>query len=315
MCNFLTMKPLFYLFALLCALPTAYLNAQDVDSKPPFAAINDTFTVRTDGTQLFNILRNDNTDTFDVFNFTIIETAQGNASVKNDRGVDKLQYTRVDDGTDTDQLTYQICLPTGECSTATVVIYKCPAGETGFPEVNVTTVRMNDILTFAHTGMRVRISEMPKKGEIFINVDSSGFTYSPQKDFTGGDLLKYDVYEVSSPVCGQIRLEGHNEMVQVIPSDKNNKAPIAEDDDVTIEGSKKTEIFVLVNDSDPEGNLKKKITVETSAQHGKMRYSPQYITYTPANSFVGTEKITYSVCDYNGACDRGVVTITVKNPE
>ena len=308
------MKPLFYFIALLCALPIIGLNAQDA-GKPTFEAVNDTFTVRTDGTQLFNILRNDNTDTFDIVNFTIIEAAQGNASVKNDRSVDKLQYTRVDDGTDTDRLTYQICLPTGECSTATVVIYKCPAGETGFPEVNVTTVRMNDILTFAHTGMRVRISEMPKKGEIFVNVDSSGFTYSPQKDFTGSDLLKYDVYEISSEVCGQIRLEGHNEMIQVIPLDKNNKRPIAEDDEVTIEGNKKTDIFVLVNDSDPEGNLKKKITLETSAQHGKMRYSPQYITYTPAAGFVGTEKITYSVCDYNGACDRAIVTVTVKKPE
>ena len=282
---------------------------------PPFGAVNDTFTVRTETTQLYNILRNDNTDTFDVVNFRIIEAAQGNAIVKNDRGVDKLQYTRVDDGTDTDRLTYEICLPTGECSIGAVIIYKCPAGETGFPEVNVTTVRVNDILTFAHTGMRVRLSELPKKGEIFFNADSSGFTYSPQHDFTGGDMLKYDVYEVSSAVCGQIRLEGHNEMIQVIPLDKHNKRPIAEDDEVKIEGPVKTEIFVLVNDSDPEGNLKKKITVETSPVHGKLRYSPQSVTYTPAQGFEGIEKITYSVCDYNGLCDRGTIIITVKKVE
>ncbi len=324
------MKKIILLLSLLCAY-VHILQAQTPENeaqtdsfairietvKTPFGfkAVNDTFTVRTDATQLFNILRNDETDTFDIVNFTIIEPAQGDAKVKNDRGVDKLQYTRVNDGTDTDQLTYQICLPSGECRTGKVIIYKCPAGALGFPEVSVTTVRVNDILTYAHTGNRVRLSTMPKYGEIFMNADSSGFSYSPKPDFTGADAIKYDVYEISSAACGQIRLEGHDEIVQVIPLDKNNQKPIAEDDEISIEGSKKTEIFVLVNDSDPEGNLRKKITVETSAQHGKMRYSPQSITYTPAEGYVGTEKITYSVCDYNGACDRGTVIITVKKAQ
>lgn len=300
------MKPLIY-WLLGCFSLTLW--AQE---SPKFEAINDTFTVRTDATQLFNILFNDQTDTFKVFNFTITEAAQGEAIVKNERGVDKLQYTKVNDGTDTDVLTYQICLPTGACSEAKVVIYKCPGGATGFPEVNVTTVRVNDILTFAHTGNKVRFSEFPKNGEIFVNADSSGFTYSPRLDFTGKDALKYDVYEVSSPVCGQIRLEGHNEMIQVIPLDKNNQPPVAEDDEITIEGARKTEIPVLVNDRDPEGNLKKRITVESSPRFGKVRYTPSTITYTPNEGFVGTDKITYSVCDYNGLCDRATVTITVK---
>ncbi len=291
---------------------TTLLSSQ-AQNTSKFEAVNDTFTVRTDATQLFNILFNDITDTFDIANFTIIEAAQGDAKIKNDRGIDKLQYTRVEDGTDTDQLQYQICTPAGECSTGYVVIYKCPSGDNSFPAVNTTTVRVNDILTFAHTGNKVKISDLPQNGEIFMNADSSGFTYSPKPDFTGGDVIKYDVYEISSTVCGQIRLEGHNEMIQVLPLDKNNQRPIAEDDEVTIDGAKKIEIFVLVNDSDPEGNLKKKITLETSPHHGSARYSPQSITYTPAEGFVGIEKLTYSVCDYNGACDRGTVTITVKN--
>lgn len=279
-----------------------------------FDAVNDTIAVRNNAPQLFNILCNDYTTyNFDIINFTIVSPPKGTAKVKADKGIDKLQYVPVaNDPSPTDRLSYQICNKSGKCDTASVIIYKCPEGNPSFPSVDVEVVHRNGQREFEHIGHHIRLSVNPRFGTIEMNSDSSSFIYTAQDGFTGCDTIKYDVYEVRNRICGYIRTEGHNIILQVIPDNKSNKAPTANNDEVTIVGGRRTEIDVLANDSDPEGNLERKINVVTAPRNGKIKYTPRgIITYTPKEGFVGSDEIPYTVCDYNGACSSAKVLIKV----
>lgn len=298
------------IIALLCLIcTTSYAQITGV-----FDAVNDTVTMRTEGPQLFNILRNDYTTyDFDITTFTVINPPKGTVTLKNDKGVDKLQYVPPSDHSSQDRLTYQICNKAGKCDTASVIIYKCPAGNPTFPAVNTYTVPRNQSREFKHSGYKIRFSVEPQLGTVKMTPDSSAFTYQPRNGITGCDTLKYDVYDVRNRACGYIRTEGQNAYLQIIPSNDENKAPIAQNDKVTIVGAFRTEIDVLANDSDPEGNLERKIKDIGDAKNGKIKYSQRgIITYTPKNNFVGKEEISYTVCDYNGACSSAKVLIEVK---
>lgn len=280
----------------------------------PIHALNDTFTVRTDVPQLFNILMNDYTTRgYDIVHFTFVTQPKGKAEIKSDRGLDKLSYTKPEDGNIfIDRFTYKICDSSGKCDTASAYIYICPEGNPTFPDVLVQTLGRDSVRKFTHSGKKLRLSFLPKHGSVKMEADSSGFTYTPVKKFTGADTIKYDVYEVRNKVCGCIRTEGRNILMQVIPPDDENKAPVAVTDEVVIVGPKKTEIKVLENDYDPEGNLRPKIKLLESPKTAKISYTPRSITYTPPTGFEGNVRITYSVCDYNEACSVGEVKIKVK---
>ncbi len=280
----------------------------------PIHALNDTFTVRTDVPQLFNILMNDyTTHGYDITHFTFVSQPQGKAVIKPDRGMDKLSYTRPADPTIyIDKFTYKICDSGGKCDTASAYMYMCPEGNPSFPDVVVQTLGRDSVHTFTHKDRRLRLSYMPKHGSVKMAADSSSFLYTPAKQFTGADTLKYDVYEERNKVCGCIRTEGRNVLLQVLPPDNENKPPVAVTDEVTIVGPKKTEIMVLANDYDPEGNLHHRILLLESPQTAKISYTPRSITYTPPTGFEGNVRLTYSVCDYNGACSIGEVKIKVK---
>ena len=305
----------FFTITLLCALLGIPIGTW-AQITGVFDAVNDTLVMRTPGPQLYNILCNDYTTyNFDIVHFTIVAPPKGSVVIKADKGVDKMLYTPpADYGEATDRMVYQICHKSGKCDTASAIVYFCPAGNPSFPSIDVTLMQRNEQREFNHLGRVIRISTMPLHGVIEMNGDSSAFIYTPRDGFTGSDTIKYDVYEVRNRhVCGYIRTEGHDIVTQIMPKQADNKAPIAQNDEVLIIGGRRTEIDVLANDYDPEGNLERKITVNNTPINGKIKYTPRgIITYTPKQGFVGSDELSYTVCDYNGACSTARVLIQVK---
>ncbi len=112
--------------------------------------------------------------------------------------------------------------------------------------------------------------------------------------------------------------DGLSETVAVtnLDNDTDNAAPIALDDEVTIEeGEVLNGTTVLENDSDPDNNtLTVNITPVVNVTNGELVLnSDGTFTYTPDYRFYGTDSFTYEVCD-NGTpqeCATAVVTITV----
>jgi hypothetical protein len=91
-----------------------------------------------------------------------------------------------------------------------------------------------------------------------------------------------------------------------------NVAPNAIDDSISVvEDSRRTQINVLENDSDPEGDSLTLVSVTQPNQGGETEVSDSSVLYTPVVGFVGTETFTYSINDGNSNTASATVTITV----
>lgn len=292
------------LAALLCNCATAF--AQKPEPK------NDTLVIQTAQPQLHNILMNDYISReYNPTAFTITAPPKGKAEIKAERGVSKLFYTPLPDNFDDDELTYQICDNKGQCAQAKVFIIRCMPTRSAYPKVDQPLLHPTETKQYTYPDQIIRISKQPQHGNLALSPDSTTLTYTPTAGYTGEDRYNFDVYRFKKQ-CGYTYQEGINAFVQLVPTDADNKPPIAQTDEVTIVGTRKTEIPVLDNDSDPEGNLRKKIDKVTPGKGGKVKYSSTAITYTPNPNFSGTDTLTYEVCDYNGACTTGKVVVTVK---
>ena len=89
-----------------------------------------------------------------------------------------------------------------------------------------------------------------------------------------------------------------------------NSPPVAGEDIATVTAGETVVIFVLSNDTDPEGGA---LTVTSaSADHGSVVVNAgDTVTYTAPAGFSGTATVTYAVQDAAGNSAEGTVTVTV----
>ena len=89
-----------------------------------------------------------------------------------------------------------------------------------------------------------------------------------------------------------------------------NAPPVAGDDDLTVAEDGSATVSVLANDTDADGDA---LTVGTLSDptHGSVTESGGVVTYTPDANYAGPDSFTYEVCDVNGVCDTGTVTVVV----
>ncbi len=89
----------------------------------------------------------------------------------------------------------------------------------------------------------------------------------------------------------------------------NNQAPIAVDDAITLDRSKR--FPVTDNDSDSDGDFLKIISV-SAAQHGITAVAPENtVSYKPNPGFTGTDSFTYTIDDGHGHTATATVNVTV----
>ncbi len=163
----------------------------------------------------------------------------------------------------------------------------------------------NDVLTVNTTPV-TNVSN----GILVLNANGT-YTYTPNLNFTGIDSFEYQVCDNGTPIeC--------NTAIVTINVNPDNDAPVAIDDNyITDEDLVLNGTTVLVNDTDPEGDI---LTVNTTPVVNVVNgilvlNSDGTFTYTPNLNFFGIDSFVYQVCD-NGspiACDNATVTITVNS--
>ncbi|MDF1815532.1 MAG: Ig-like domain-containing protein, partial [Verrucomicrobiales bacterium] len=144
--------------------------------------------------------------------------------------------------------------------------------------------------------------DTPINGSVVLNGDGS-VTFTPNQDYSGLAFFNYtasDGVETDSATV-------------VLNFTAVNDAPVAVDDGPLLvpEDFPLSNIYVLSNDSDPEGNF---LSVQgtPTANHGVVTVNPNNsINYTPDLNYNGPDVITYVVSDPYGATDTGTVAISV----
>jgi hypothetical protein len=127
-------------------------------------------------------------------------------------------------------------------------------------------------------------------------------TYSPAINYNGSDTFRYTVSDQRGG------LDTATVTVGVTPV---NDAPVARPDAATTSVDTSVIIYVLTNDSDPEGQQRSIVAFDaTSAQGGTVACDAACV-YTPPGGFTGTDTFTYTVTDPAGLTSTATVTITV----
>ncbi|PSS73755.1 hypothetical protein AYI88_07520 [Shewanella algae] len=137
-------------------------------------------------------------------------------------------------------------------------------------------------------------------GEISVSDDKLSLMYTPPEDFIGNAQLSYTV----SDGMGGTAMS-HAELVVFY-----NRAPVVNDSSASTDDRTAIELDVLSTASDPDGDS---LTLESAvAQSGSVSITTsQTLSYQPKTGFAGTDIISFSVSDGNGASATAQVVVTV----
>ncbi|HBJ35059.1 MAG TPA: hypothetical protein DDZ51_09955 [Planctomycetaceae bacterium] len=92
----------------------------------------------------------------------------------------------------------------------------------------------------------------------------------------------------------------------------SNTAPLAAADSVSTTQGQSVKINVLANDSDPDGDTLRLVSVSAANQGTVVINGDQTVTYTPPAGFVGTASFNYTIADPAGITSTASVTVNVQ---
>ena len=140
----------------------------------------------------------------------------------------------------------------------------------------------------------------PDRGSLTA-LPSGGYRYQPPPNFHGSATASYTVRDFfGGSDTAEIR-------ITVTPV---NDAPAANADEVVLSTYLPTEIDVLANDTDADGDV---LAIDSAdlPDHGVLQVFGSSVTFTPPDGWIGTTTFTYTVVDPHGATDVAVVTVTL----
>jgi hypothetical protein len=221
-------------------------------------------------------------------------------------------------------VTYQVCDPSGLCSSATLTITVTPVNDAPIAIDDAYTVAEEGTITLSplaldtdidgNTLTIVSIGGVTLTGVAqtipvtngTVNIDAAGvITFTPNANYNGVVTIPYVISDGTTTATA-------NEIITVSPV---NDAPVATNatatttEETSVSGDLKP--FVSdVDDATPTLTFSQVGTIPNT--EGVLTLNPNgTYTFVPATNFNGTVVITYQVCDPAGLCSSATLTITV----
>ena len=208
-----------------------------------------------------------------------------------------------------DAFVYEACDATNQCASAAVIVNVTPvndapvAGDDGVTTPTNTAVTVpvltNDSDVDGDDLTIRRIVFQPQNGTTTIT--PTGITYTPANGTTGVDTFIYEVCDEDG-LCDTAEVR--------VNVGTSNGPPRPTNDTATTGLNTLVNVPVLANDTDPN-NDELTVTQVGVPSNGTATISGDNVVYTPATGFAGDDVFSYTVCDTNGACASGTVTVTV----
>jgi hypothetical protein len=148
------------------------------------------------------------------------------------------------------------------------------------------------------------ITALPTNGTVMVNPDGT-VKYTHNNTSTPTDVFRYQIRDDQGAVS--------NETEVTISINLINRAPVAKNDSGSVASSGSTTIEVLLNDSDPDGNIDpSSVTITSDPLHGSVTVNPDgTITYTHDGSFALSDSFRYTVRDSEGL-ESNEATVTIQ---
>jgi hypothetical protein len=282
---------------------TVTVSVTPVNDAP--VAEDDTGTVVEDEISTITVLDNDSDVDGDDLTVQTASTPDGSVSINSDG---TLEFTPTSNFTGTTTITYTVTDGEGGTDSATVTLTVTenntpPVAEDDGVAIAEDTTATVTVLTNDSDidGNPLTVTgASADSGSVTVNSDGT-LSFEPDSNFTGTATITYTITD------GDEGTDSATVSVTVVPV---NDPPVAEDDDVVVGEDTPTDLTVLDNDSDVEGD---DLTVTTaSTPDGSVAInSDGTINFTPESNFTGTTTITYTVSDGEGGTDSATVNVTV----
>ncbi|MFL5338383.1 MAG: Ig-like domain-containing protein [Geminicoccaceae bacterium] len=149
--------------------------------------------------------------------------------------------------------------------------------------------------------LKIAGATTPPHGGVSISTDRKSILYKPAAGFSGADGFGYTVDD------------GHNGFGQgVVTVAVTNRPPVAAPDSAAIAYNTAQRIYVLANDSDPDGQ-RLSITTTSAPARGTVSISSdrRSLVYKPASGYRGSDSFPYTISDGYGGTAKALVSVTV----
>jgi Bacterial Ig domain len=278
-------------------------------NKPPVAN-DDSITVKYNTEEYFNywVQKNDYDVDDDIESYKILGTKTNSTAVFENFA--DLTYIPELNFTGQDIITYQVCDKSGFCDTAKIYVTVLPPDALNAYNVRIgfdVVENLSDVdnLTGYVTpsdqiGLTFRIIKQAKQGSITLLNEEVSYNLV-NRNFLGRDTAKYSV-------CTQ---DGRcDTALIIIDVFSTNSAPYA-NDDYFATGGETIEDNVSQNDYDDDDNIVS-FKLLKNPKLGTINFDIQgYFLYSPLPNKLGTDTLTYQVCDQMGLCDTAKLFIDV----
>ncbi len=156
----------------------------------------------------------------------------------------------------------------------------------------------------------VVITTNPTNGTVTVDPTTGEVTYTPNANFNGSDSFQYTIKDNSGAVSNVVTV---NLVISPV-----NDAPVAVNDNATVNEDQTLSASVATNDTDVD-NTAAQLTYSlvaggTTVANGTLTFnSDGSYTYVPNANFNGTVSFTYQVCDPASGCATVTATILVSS--
>ena len=278
-------------------------------TNPAPVAVDDVFTTAEDGPLTVAVLANDYDPDGDPVTIIAASALRGTVTINPDG---TLTYTPGPDFNGTDIISYTISDGQNGAATAVgtatiVALNDAPSPVGSLPQrtdsegeaISLPVAAAfadvdRDLLTFTATGLPAGLAIDPGTGII------SGTIASDASATLGGS---YAVIVSATDPSGESATQSFTWIVA-------NPAPVAAADAATTAEDTPVVIAPLANDTDPDGDALT-VTAATAISGTVSIGSGGTLTYAPAADFAGTDTITYTIEDAQGARSTGTITVNV----
>jgi outer membrane protein OmpA-like peptidoglycan-associated protein/acyl-CoA thioesterase FadM len=282
-------------------------GARTYVNRIPVAA-DDAYSVpRNSSGNLFDVLKNDSDPDNDPLRILSVKNpAHGTATISGNR----VSYTPSAGYSGPDSFTYTITDDRNGTATATVSVT--------VTFVNSAPVAVNDDFSLTRNssknlldvlkndsdpdGDALRILSVQNPAHGTATISGNRVAYTPSAGYAGADSFGYTITDDKGGTA--------TATVSVTISFVNS-APVAVNDVFQVaRNSASNSLDVLKNDSDPDGDALRILSVQNPA-HGTASISGSRVVYTPSAGYAGADSFGYTITDDKGGTASATVSITV----